>query len=51
MSRLKQLTASQLFNLATHDPISFAAVTLGTLAVSVAATLIPVRRAASVEPS
>ena len=45
-----KLMASMLFKLSTHDPISFAAAGLGTLAVSIAAALIPARRAASVEP-
>jgi putative ABC transport system permease protein len=39
-----------LFKLSTHDPLSFAAAGLGTLVVSIAAALIPARRAASVEP-
>jgi predicted permease len=45
-----KLMASMLFKLSTHDPISFAAAGLGTLLVSIAAALIPARRAASVEP-
>jgi predicted permease len=45
-----KLMASMLFKLSTHDPLSFAAAGLGTLAVSIAAALIPARRAASVEP-
>ncbi len=45
-----KLMASMLFKLSTHDPISFAAAGIGTLAVSIAAALIPARRAASVEP-
>jgi predicted permease len=45
-----RLMASMLFKLSTHDPLSFAAAGLGTLAVSIAAALIPARRAASVEP-
>ncbi len=45
-----KLMASMLFKLSIHDPLSFAAAGLGTLAVSIAAALIPARRAASVEP-
>jgi predicted permease len=45
-----QLMASMLFKLSTHDPISFVAAGLGTLLVTIAAALIPARRAASVEP-
>ena len=45
-----KLMASMLFKLSTHDPISFAAAGLGTLVVTIAAALIPARRAASVEP-
>ena len=47
---ISKLMASMLFKLSTHDPISFAAAGLGTLLVSIAAALIPARRAASVEP-
>jgi predicted permease len=45
-----KLMASMLFKLSTHDPISFAAAGLGTLLVTIAAALVPARRAASVEP-
>ncbi len=45
-----KLMASMLFKLSTHDPISFVVAGLGTLVVSIAAALIPARRAASVEP-
>jgi predicted permease len=45
-----KLMASMLFKLSTHDPISFAAAAIGTLLVTIAAALIPARRAASVEP-
>lgn len=45
-----KLMASMLFKLSTHDPISFAAAAIGTLIVTIAAALIPARRAASVEP-
>jgi predicted permease len=45
-----KLMASMLFQLSAHDPVSFLAAGLGVLAVSIAAALIPARRAASVEP-
>lgn len=45
-----KLMASMLYNLSAHDPLSFIAAGLGVLAVSIAAALIPARRAASVEP-
>jgi ABC-type lipoprotein release transport system permease subunit len=42
--------ASMLFKLSAHDSVSFFAAGLGTLLVSLAAALIPARRAASIEP-
>jgi predicted permease len=42
--------SSMLFNLTAHDPLSFVAAGLGVLAVSVAAALIPARRAAAIDP-
>jgi len=45
-----KLMATMLFKLSEHDPWSFAAAGAGMLAVSVAAALIPARRAASIEP-
>jgi len=45
-----RLMASMLFRLSPHDSFSFAAAALGTLLVSLAAALIPARRAASIEP-
>ncbi len=45
-----KLMASMIFKLSPHDPWSFVAAGLGMVAVSVAAALIPARRAASVEP-
>ncbi len=45
-----KLMASMLFKLSTHDPLSFVAAGVGMVAVSIAAALIPARRAASVEP-
>jgi predicted permease len=44
------LMGSMVFKLSAHDPLSFAAAGIGTLAVSLAAAFIPARRAASVEP-
>ncbi len=45
-----RLMSSMLFRLSPHDPFSFVAAGLGMLLVSVAAALIPARRAASVQP-
>lgn len=45
-----KLMASMLYNLSTHDPVSFVAAGVGMLIVSIGAALIPARRAASVEP-
>lgn len=42
--------ASMLYQLSPHDPLSFVAATLGVVTVSLAAAVIPARRAASVEP-
>jgi predicted permease len=42
--------ASMLYELSAHDPFSFALAALGVLAVSIAAALIPARRAASIDP-
>jgi predicted permease len=42
--------ASMLYQLSAHDPFSFAAAAIGVLAVSIAAALIPARRAASIDP-
>jgi ABC-type lipoprotein release transport system permease subunit len=42
--------ASMLYQLNAHDPLSLVAAGLGVLAVSLAAALIPARRAATVEP-
>jgi ABC-type lipoprotein release transport system permease subunit len=42
--------ASMLYKLPAHDPVSFVAAGVGVLAVSLAAALLPARRAASVEP-
>jgi predicted permease len=45
-----RLMASMLFHLSPHDAVSFFAAGLGMLLVSLAAALIPARRAASIEP-
>jgi len=45
-----KLMASMLYKLPAHDPVSFVAAGVGVLAVSLAAALLPARRAASVEP-
>jgi ABC-type antimicrobial peptide transport system permease subunit len=42
--------ASMLYQLSPHDPLSFAVAGIGVLAVSVAAAVIPARRAASIDP-
>lgn len=47
---LTRLLRSQLFGIAPHDPLTFAAVPLGVIAISVLATLLPARRAAAVDP-
>jgi putative ABC transport system permease protein len=45
-----QLLKSLLFNVAPHDPLPYAAVALFLALMALAATLIPARRAASVDP-
>ena len=45
-----QLLKSLLFNVAPHDPLTYAAVTLLLAMVALAATLIPARAAMKVEP-
>ena len=45
-----KLMASMLYKLDAHDPVSFVAAGFGVLVVSVAAALLPARRAASVQP-
>jgi predicted permease len=45
-----KLMASMLYKLPAHDPISFVVAGVGVLVVSLAAALLPARRAASVEP-
>jgi len=48
---LSRLLKSLLFNVGTHDPLSFGAVTVILAVVALLATLLPARRAASVDPS
>jgi len=45
-----RLMVSMLFWLSPHDSFSFVAAGLGVLLVSLAAALVPARRAASIEP-
>ncbi len=45
-----KLMASMLYKLPEHDPVSLMAAAFGVLAVSLAAALLPARRAASVQP-
>lgn len=45
-----KLMESMLYKLQAHDPVSFVAAGLGVMVVSLAAALLPARRAASVEP-
>ncbi|MGC2299409.1 MAG: FtsX-like permease family protein, partial [Acidobacteriaceae bacterium] len=45
-----RLMASMLYQLPAHDPVSFVGAGVGVLVVSLAAALLPARRAASVEP-
>ena len=45
-----KLMASMLYKLPAHDPVSFVTAGAGVLVVSLAAALLPARRAASVEP-
>ncbi len=48
---LSRLLKSLLYGVGPHDPLSFVAVTLLLLLVALLATLLPARRAASVDPS
>ncbi len=45
-----RLMAAMLYQLSPHDPVSLAAAALGVAVVSLAAALVPARRAAGVEP-
>jgi putative ABC transport system permease protein len=47
---LTRMLQSQLFGVGPNDPLTFAAVTLGVITISTLATLIPARRAATVDP-
>jgi ABC-type lipoprotein release transport system permease subunit len=42
--------SSLLFGIGSHDPVTFALVTLLLIVVALLATLVPARRAASVNP-
>ena len=48
---LSRLLKSLLFTIGPHDPLSYAAVTVMLALVGLLATLLPARRAASVDPS
>ena len=45
-----KLMESMLYQTSAHDPVSLIVAGIGVVVVSVAAALIPARRAASVEP-
>jgi len=45
-----KLMESMLYQLSAHDPVSLIFAGVGVVVVSVAAAMIPARRAASVEP-
>jgi ABC-type antimicrobial peptide transport system permease subunit len=47
---LTRLLQSQLFGIASTDPLTFASVALGLLAVATVATLLPALRATRVDP-
>jgi len=47
---LTRLMASQLFQISTTDPLTFAAVALTLALVALAACYVPARRATKVEP-
>ncbi len=46
-----RLLESQLFGVAPRDPLTLVGVTLTLIAVAVAASLVPARRAARVDPT
>jgi hypothetical protein len=43
--------AAQLFSVTPNDPVTFGAVAIGLTAIAILATLVPARRAASVDPT
>ena len=47
---VSRVLSSLLFGIGSHDPVTFALVTLLLIAVALLATLVPARRAASVNP-
>jgi putative ABC transport system permease protein len=47
---LARVLTSLLFGVSAHDPVTFAVVPLGLLAVSVLACYVPARRAIGVDP-
>jgi putative ABC transport system permease protein len=46
-----RVLSSQLFSVTPNDPVTFGAVALGLTAIATLATLVPARRAASVDPT
>jgi putative ABC transport system permease protein len=46
-----RVLSSQLFSVTPNDPITFGTVALGLTAIAILATLVPARRAASVDPT
>jgi ABC-type antimicrobial peptide transport system permease subunit len=47
---VSRVLSSLLFGVGSHDPVTFALVTLLLIVVALLATLVPARRAASVNP-
>ena len=47
---LAQLMSSVVFGVTTHDPLTFVALPIAVVAATLAATLLPARRAARVDP-
>ena len=48
---LTRVLSGQLFGVKPHDPATFVLVAVGLAAVALAASLVPARRAASVDPT